>query len=295
MLDYRQADAFLAVIETGSFEHAGLKLCVTPSAISLRVQALEKSLGHVLLIRGRPCVPTQAGLEVIQHLQHCQRLEQNLLHHLKGNCEQEFFKVTLASNADALATWLLPLLQPVLLRENIALEMKLDDESRTYHLLETGAANACISIESKAMKGCESQKLGVVRYKMVASPQFYKKWFSQGVHRDALRAAPAMIFNHHDQMHIRLLYQFFGLAKGTYPCHLVPSSESFVHAIQLGLGYGMVPELQIKTALVEQRLIEIFPEADTEMQLYWHHWKRQSEPLAKLTEHLIQYAPTVLR
>ncbi|MEB3753790.1 LysR family transcriptional regulator ArgP [Acinetobacter sp. MD2(2019)] len=295
MLDYKQADAFLAVIETGSFEHAGLKLCVTASAVSLRVQALEKELGQLLVLRGRPCTATQAGLEVLEYLQHCNRLEQNLLHHLKGHSEQQFFKVTLATNADSLATWLLPLLQPVLLRDHIALELKLDDQSRTYNLLETGAVNACISIESKPMKGCESQLLGVVRYKMVATPEFYKKWFKSGLNREALRTAPALIFNHHDQMHIQLLYKLFGLAKGTYPCHFIPSSESFVHAIHLGLGYGMVPEFQIKTALQNNELIEILPEARTEMELYWHHWKRQSAPLAKLTEHLIRYAPTILK
>lgn len=295
MLDHKQADAFLAVIETGSFEHAGLKLCVTPSAISLRVQALEKELGQLLLIRGRPCIPTQAGLEVLEYLQHCQRLEQNLLDHLKGKTEQQFFKVILATNADSLATWLLPLLQPVLIRENIALEIKLDDQSRTYSLLETGAAHACISIESKAMKGCESQLLGIVRYKMVATPEFYQKWFKSGVTREALRAAPAIIFNRHDQMHIHILYKLFGLAKGTYPCHFIPSSESFVHTIQLGMGYGMVPEFQLKTAFQSNTFIEILPEARTEMALYWHHWKRQSAPLAKLTEHLTQYAPTILK
>lgn len=31
------------------------------SAVSLRVQALEKYLGQILIIRGRPCVLTQAG------------------------------------------------------------------------------------------------------------------------------------------------------------------------------------------------------------------------------------------
>lgn len=58
MLDSKQCEAFLAVAEVGSFDAAGEHLCITPSAVSLRVQALEKYLGQILIIRGRPCAYT---------------------------------------------------------------------------------------------------------------------------------------------------------------------------------------------------------------------------------------------
>ncbi len=61
MLDSKQCEAFLAVAEVGSFDAAGEHLCITPSAVSLRVQALEKYLGQILIIRGRPCVLTQGA------------------------------------------------------------------------------------------------------------------------------------------------------------------------------------------------------------------------------------------
>ena len=52
MLDSKQCEAFLAVAELGSFDAAGEHLYITPSAVSLRVQALEKYLGQILIIRG---------------------------------------------------------------------------------------------------------------------------------------------------------------------------------------------------------------------------------------------------
>ncbi|MRA44412.1 LysR family transcriptional regulator, partial [Acinetobacter pittii] len=70
MLDSKQCEAFLAVAELGSFDAAGEHLYITPSAVSLRVQALEKYLGQILIIRGRPCVLTQAGQTLLQHLRH---------------------------------------------------------------------------------------------------------------------------------------------------------------------------------------------------------------------------------
>lgn len=294
MLDTKQCEAFFAVAENGSFEQAGVKLCITSSAVTLRVQALEKQLGQLLLIRGRPCVLTQAGQQMFEHLQHVRRLEQNLLHGLTGGGEANFFKTVIGSNEDSLATWLLPTLQGVLLKEKIVIELRTDDQSHTYSLLEKGTVSACISIENQPMRGCHAEYLGVMRYRMVATEAFRKKWFPRGIDRENLRATPAIIFNDKDRMHFDMLEKHYGLMKGTYPCHLIPSSESFVTAIKLGLGYGMVPELQLKAEQETNGLVELLPKAKIEIPLYWHHWNQQSKPLQLLTEYIVKHARLIL-
>ena len=296
MLDSKQCEAFLAVAEAGSFDVAGENLCITPSAVSLRVQALEKYLGQILIIRGRPCVLTQAGQTLLQHLRHTRLMEQNLLQGLMGkSADSDFYKIALASNADSLATWLLPTIQPVLLQENIMLELKVDDQSHTYTLLEKGVVNACISEEQQPMSGCVALLLGKMRYRMVASPEFVQKWFKHGINREILRRTPAIIFNQKDQFHVDILLKLFGLPLNSYPYHYVPAADSFVMAIQLGLGYGMVPELQLEQPMAEGKLVEVLPEASTELSLYWHHWKRQSKQLDVLTETIVQSAKHILR
>lgn len=294
MLDNRQCEAFLAVIESGSFDQAGINLCITASAVTLRVQALEKKLGQLLLIRGRPCVLTQAGQKLFEYLQHTRRLEQNLLHSLTGGADFDFFKTVIASNADSLATWLLPILKDVLVKEKIMLEIRIDDQSHTYSLLERGTVSACISIENKPMRGCHAEYLGIMRYKMVCTDQFRKKWFLQGINRENLRQTPAIIFNDKDYIHFDLLEKKYGLIKGTYPYHLIPSSESFVTAIKLGLGYGLVPEFQIKLEAQENRLIELLPDETIDIPLYWHHWKQQSKPLENLSKYIVSKANHLL-
>ena len=192
MLDSKQCEAFLAVAEVGSFDAAGEHLCITPSAVSLRVQALEKYLGQILIIRGRPCV-LQAGQTLLQHLRHTRLMEQNLLQGLMGkSSESEFYKIALASNADSLATWLLPSIQQTLLKKN-SVRAKIDDQSHTHTLLETGQVNACITAEEQVMAGCLAQPLGKMRYKMLASAEFVNRWFSGGVNREVLRKTPAVI------------------------------------------------------------------------------------------------------
>jgi LysR family transcriptional regulator (chromosome initiation inhibitor) len=291
MLSSKSCEAFLAVAESGSFDEAAQRLCITASAVTLRVQALEKDLGQILLLRERPCRVTQAGQKLLEHLQHQRLREQNLLQQFMGQSSQhEFHQFSIATNADSLSTWLLKVLQSTLIKHKIALKLSLDDQTQTHQLLETGLVNACISTESTAMKGCEVHYLGQMTYRMVATPSFVERWFKNGIHRDALKHAPAIIFNGKDLMHHQVILNLFGLNQQSYPHYFIPSSTAFVEAVHLGLGFGLVPEYQIGDDLQTGKLVEIMPNAKTEIKLYWHHWKQQSVLLQQLTIDLLEKA-----
>ncbi|OTG62149.1 hypothetical protein B9T29_08945 [Acinetobacter sp. ANC 3903] len=292
MLSSKSCEAFLAVAESGSFDEAAQRLCITASAVTLRVQALEKDLGQILLLRERPCRVTQAGQKLLEHLQHQRLREQNLLQQFMGQSSQhEFHQFSIATNADSLSTWLLKVLQSTLIEQKIALKLSLDDQTQTHQLLETGLVNACISTESTAMKGCEVHYLGQMTYRMVATASFVEKWFKDGIHRDTLRHAPAIIFNGKDLMHHQVILNLFGLNQQSYPHYFIPSSTAFVEAVHLGLGFGLVPQYQMGDDLQTGKLIEVIPDAKTEMKLYWHHWKQQSALLQQLTLDLLENAP----
>lgn len=295
MLQSKHSEAFLAVIETGSFEAAAQILNITAAAVSLRIQALEKHLGHALIIRERPCRATQTGQLLLQHLQHSRLLQQGFLQDLNHQTHShDFYKVRIASNADSLATWLLSSIQDCLLAEKIVIELQIADQTQTHHLLETGLVNACISTSAKAMQGCQAQLLGQMRYLLVASPTFIEQYFKQGLNRNSLLCAPAVIFNQDDLMHSELLLQHYGLYLKQYPHHFIPSSNAFLDCIVAGLGYGLVPLIQMQHHLDQGHLIELAPQYAVDVPLYWHHWNKQSAPLSKLTAHILQYAPLVL-
>ena len=78
-LDPKQTEAFRAVIRTGSFEQAAQRLHLTPPAISQRVRALESALGSALVVRSRPCRPTETGQRLLQYLKRATLLEADLL------------------------------------------------------------------------------------------------------------------------------------------------------------------------------------------------------------------------
>lgn len=295
MLNAKQCNAFYAVAKTGSFDLAAEQLNITASAVTLRVQSLEKQLGHLLLVRDRPCRVTQSGQTLLHYLQHQRLLEQNLMQDLGGQVQQEgFYCLNVATNADSLATWLLPTLQAQLIQHKIVLHFQLDDQSQTHHLLEAGLVNACLSTEAKAMKGCLAERIGQMHYRLVATPEFARNWFQQGIHRDALRHAPAILFNEKDQLHTQYIQQEFGLSPAQYPHFFIPSTHAFFDAIVMGLGYGWLPDYQTRHLLESGQLIELSGEMRIEVPLYWHHWKQQSPALAILGECLKQHAQTTM-
>mgnify|MGYP002712490862 FL=1 len=51
------------------------------------------------------------------------------------------------------------------------------------------------------MKGYQAQLIGAMHYRMVATPAFSQRLFSQGIHRKSLHKAPAIIYKDQDHMH----------------------------------------------------------------------------------------------
>lgn len=291
-LDPRRSAAFLATIDGGSLEAAALQLKVTPSAISQRIAALEQDLGTPLLVRSRPCRPTAAGSRLLQYLRRATLLESEFLAGMQSDPGP--VRVTLAVNNDTLATWLLPVLAPVLLAEQLLVEFVLDNQGHTFALLEGGHAVACISGETEPMRGCSATGLGVMRYRMVAAPAFARRWFPDGMTRAAAQHAPLMVFDRKDAMQSSFLLTHFGLPDGAYPFHYVPASDPFVHAVRHGLGYGMLPEEQCGTLLASGELVDLAPTLYQDVPLYWHAWRIQPPRLERMGAALVKAARGVL-
>jgi len=291
--DSRQSEALLAIVDTGSFEQAAAQLHLTPSAVSQRLGALEAAVGTPLLIRSRPCRPTSAGQKLVQYLRRSRLLEQEFLAELAADDAQPT-AIAVAVNNDTLGTWFLPELSEFLIRENILLDIILDDQDHTCTLLEKGLALAGVSSEPKPMRGCTAQFLGTMRYRMLATPDFVRRWFPNGFTRESAKKAPLATFDRKDLLQSNFVKKELGLMPGAYPVIYVPASDPFVHAIGLGLGYGMLPVQQYKDMLETGELLDLAPGKYKDVELYWHSWRVQSPKLEKLTEQVIAAATRAL-
>ncbi|WP_426102177.1 HTH-type transcriptional regulator ArgP [Massilia sp. TSP1-1-2] len=293
MLDARKGEALLAVIDSGSFEQAAVRLHLTASAVSQRVSAMESELGMPLIIRSKPCRATAAGQRLVQYLRRARLLEDEFIADSGENAARPL-SVALAVNNDTLATWLLPGLADFLIREYILLDIMLDDQDHTYTLLAQGLALAGVSSHAEPLRGCEVQTLGVMRYRLLASPAFARTWFPDGLQREAARVAPLMVFDRKDTLQSDFLLRELGLPPGSYPCHYMPASDAFANAVRLGLGYGMIPEQQYANDVEEGKLVDLAPDKPTDVMLYWHSWRVQSPKLERLSAQVVAAARAVL-
>ncbi|MFL6657764.1 MAG: LysR substrate-binding domain-containing protein, partial [Massilia sp.] len=143
--------------------------------------------------------------------------------------------------------------------------------------------------------GCASHSLGVMRYRLVCTPAYARKWFPHGLEREAARVAPLLVFDRKDDMPADYLQRELGLPPGSYPCFYVPSSDAFVTEARLGLGYGLVPELQCTALIKRGTLIDLAPAKPVDVHLYWHAWRVQSPKMERLSAQVVAAARKVLR
>ena len=123
-------------VEEGGFERAAQKLCITQSAVSQRIKQLENLFGQPLLVRTVPPRPTEQGQKLLALLHQVELLEEEWLGNDTG--VDTPLLLSLAVNADSLATWLLPALSSVLSDSPIRLNLQVEDETRTQERLRRG-------------------------------------------------------------------------------------------------------------------------------------------------------------
>ncbi|WP_342774588.1 LysR family transcriptional regulator ArgP [Litorilituus sediminis] len=272
MFDYKLLAALNAIIENQSFELAAQKLFISQSAISQRIKALEEAMGQPILIRSQPIQATKAGEQLLSHFKKVQQLESELLPHLLPDKPASPLKIALAVNADSLATWFIKAITPAVENELIELNLIIEHEQRTLDKLRSGEAIGAVSTEAKPLKGYRSFKLGKMEYYLVSSPGFKEKYFSGGVTAQTLKMAPAISYDHKDDMHTKYIAQHFDLAANEYYCHTVKSSEAFVGLAKAGAAYCLLPSLQIIDELNSGELVNLCPDKILTRRLYWHSW-----------------------
>lgn len=294
MIDYPAARAVVLIVQTGSFEAAAKALHVTPSAISQRVRGLEERLGTVLIERGTPCRATQAGAALCRHMELVALAERDLLALIPVSTPAPGpVTVSIAVNSDSLATWFLPAICDHARADGLLLDIAVDDEDHTADWLKAGRVLAAVTTLEKPVPGCNSVRLGALRYHATASPDFMARHFPDGVTLAALASAPVLTFNQKDQLQQDWLRaQFGGNVAG--PVHWLPSTEGFVTAALAGLGWGMNPALLVADHLAAGRLKELSPGAVFDRPLYWQINRRVAGHLAGVTDALLGYARGVL-
>lgn len=299
-------ECLAAIVEEGGFERAAQRLSITQSAVSQRLRALEAQVGTVLIVRSRPLKPTSAGQLLLKHTKMLRLLRADLERDMKelapsslgGAREEE--RISIAINADSIATWALQALTE-LAQQGLPMEIITDDQDFTHEWLREGQVLGCVTTLKQALRGCKVAALGAMEYVAVATPEFAQRRLAarQGPEGSSprhvltphnFRDVPFVAFNRKDDMQSEFVSKAFGLKRVTLNQLFVPSSEGQVRAVLAGWGVSVVPR-SLATSLIEQgRLVNVAPSHTLPIQLYWHCWNLESEVLDALSAALKQSA-----
>lgn len=290
MIDPVQLATLAAIHRRGSFEAAAAMLGVTSPAVSLRLKALEERIGSLLIRRGVPCVATPVGERLIRHYESLLLLEAGLAQDLDLDHGQ-MPVLRIAVNADSLASWVIPALARV---KGVLFDLVIDDQSFSQQWLKSGDVVAAVTSHPGPLQGCNTQKLGTLRYLATCSPKFYAEWFAAGVSAEALARAPGLTFSEKDTLQSDWIRQITG-RDVVYPTHRIASAQGFVDGALAGLGWGMNPEIMVIEAISAGRLCELIPSAVLDVPLYWQFTRQAEQILNPLTKAMRTEASTRLR
>lgn len=294
---------FATVLSEGTLDAAARLLHITPSAVSQRLKALEQSAGRVLLQRSNPAQATEAGEVVLRLARQVAQLEADAGRELGLGADGAQLAVPIVVNADSLAVWFLQALAQVPGELNVTFDLHRDDEQHSTSLLRSGTVMAAVTATPEPVQGCRVESLGVMRYRAVAAPRFVDRWFpdlERGLDGSTLNAATTVDFDRKDTYQWAFVQSAFKAAgdpvpnrKG--PRHYVPASQDFGDAIRLGLGWGLIPEVQCGPDIADGRLMELAPDRPFDVPLYWQRWRTASRVLDVLSETVRNVSAVYLR
>lgn len=286
-----QARTLAAIVAEGSFDAAASRLSVTASAVSQRIRALEVAVGRPVLKRTRPIELTESGQAVVRFARQLDMLAADLADELQPGTTHPGVRLTLVINSDSLHTWALAGLARV--AGTVQLEILREDQDYSLELLRSGAAAAAITATAKPTPGCTSRRLGTMRYLPVCTPAFADEWFPDGAGAQALAQAPVIIFDRKDDLQDRYLRRISRRPLQP-PRHYVPAAHEFGEAIRLGMGWGLLPELELGDDLDRRTLTTLVPETFVDVPLHWQQWRYGSAALNGVAA-AIEDAARVLR
>jgi LysR family transcriptional regulator (chromosome initiation inhibitor) len=292
-------ECLAAIVEEGGFERAAVRLSITQSAVSQRLRALEVQVGMVLIVRSRPLKATSAGRLLLKHALQTRLLRADLERDLKDlapgapGIGADVERISIAINADSIATWALPALTG-LARQGLGLEIITDDQDFTIEWLREGRVLGCITTLRQALRSCKMTPLGAMNYVAVAEAAYAAEHCPKGLSAHNFRSVPFVAFNRKDDLQSEFVARAFGLKRVALSQLYVPSSEGQVRAVSDGWGVSVLPALLAREHLNSGRLVNIAPGQALPVQLYWHCWNLDSVVLDALTAALTSAAKRTL-
>jgi DNA-binding transcriptional LysR family regulator len=258
MAAFAGMEAFVRVVETGSFTAAAERLQTAKSSVSEAVRALEERLGVRLLDRStRKVQPTEAGRAFYAR---CRRLlEDEEAARLEAQALQEApaGRLRVAAPECFTSRHLVPGLA-AFLAAHPAVEVELVEAAGFVRLVEDGF-DLAIRVAEAPAPGLVVRRLATSRVVIVASPCYLARQGIPTVPRDVARHrcvgfAP---------LAWRDTWRLGTESVPVRPVLLTDNAESLRAAALAGIGLAALPDWAVADALASGQLQRVLPESET--------------------------------
>ena len=154
-------------------------------------------------------------------------------------------------------------------------------------MLRRGDVLGAVTREATPVSGCESSFLGTMRYYPVAAPHIADSFHSG---RLTWETVPLVGYGPNDQvLDDAMRERFIDSAVVRARVSQIPSSEGYLEAVRVGLGWGLLPQAQA-LPLLETKELVLLDDSPLDIDLYWQRWRLESEVLGELTRSVIEAA-----
>ena len=291
-MDAAQLQAFVTVVDLGSFTRAAARLCVSQPSVTTRIQALETEVGAKLLNRlYRSVSPTPAGLELLPLARDILRLTRLARSVAADDPAALRGRIALGSVESLMTFRLPPVIEHVYLNYP-ALEVdvhRVRAEAYVAELREGRLDCALLVGVPAAVPGLEVQVLCPEPLSVLASPR-HPLAAADRLTRDDLLAATWVRSDDPKGYHARFM-DTLEPPEGPPPrTFALASLDAVKRVVRNGVGLAIVPRVAAHEELADRSLVELpwRPPFDTFTQIAWRRDGPRNGNLRKLIGDVIR-------
>ncbi len=273
-----QYQAFLKVVETGSFTRAAEELGYTQSGITHQIQMLEKSLQLSLLKRDRSGISLTAEGEVLlPYIRNLRTDEAALQQRAMELVHGSSGLIRLAAPPEVTRCWL-----PGILSEfsgkhpQVQCQLFSGTEKECISLVQKGSADLCIA----SLPAEEGLKTVFLKREALMAVLPADQAHGETIRRTELLKLPLIRTNPD------YLTGLLGSEEQIVPVFQVPDSASLIAMVQAGLGCGVLSEMELKQVGTGAACCRLEPQASRDLALIYS----ESNPLSKAAEEFAETA-----
>ena len=253
-MNLRFVEAFYWVVSLKSISRAAEKLCITQSAMSSRIAALEEELGVMLLDRrDKQFRLTIAGSRFLTHAERLLAIQRELkLEMGSGGAAVQPMSLRIGAIESALHSWLMPWIERLRVQHpELELELSVETTPVLVELIRRGTLDLVFAALPAAQEGLRIQPLPPMEMVFVGNARVHRR---RRYTLAQLAEYDLLTFQRGSQPHVALMDLFRQADVAPPRVHTISSISAMTQLVDAGFGIATLPRAAAERLLANREL-----------------------------------------